>query len=121
MEFRNSIAPTKVNIPERMVDFCLKVATDGWNAANGWRAHKPRGGCLMEVSSGEVISRGLSMPHSPRWHDGRLWLLEWEPPGTGEYELLVRAYDGTGAVQISKHASPFPSGSSGYDSVTVTA
>ena len=36
MEFRNSIAPTSVNIPERMVDFCLKVASDGWNAANGW-------------------------------------------------------------------------------------
>jgi [lysine-biosynthesis-protein LysW]--L-2-aminoadipate ligase len=36
MEFRNSIAPTNVNIPERMVDFCLKVATDGWDAANGW-------------------------------------------------------------------------------------
>ena len=26
MEFRNSIAPTNVNIPERMVDFCLDVA-----------------------------------------------------------------------------------------------
>ena len=36
MEFRNSIAPTSVNIPERMVDFCLKVANDGWAAANGW-------------------------------------------------------------------------------------
>ncbi len=36
MEFRNSIAPTNVNIPERMVDFCLDVAKDGWDAANGW-------------------------------------------------------------------------------------
>ena len=36
MEFRNSIAPTGVNIPERMVDFCLEVAKRGWNAANGW-------------------------------------------------------------------------------------
>lgn len=36
MEFRNSIAPTGVNIPGRMVDFCLKVAADGWDAANGW-------------------------------------------------------------------------------------
>jgi uncharacterized protein (TIGR03032 family) len=50
------------------------------DAANGWRANKPHGGCLMEVRSGEVVSRGLSMPHSPRWHDGRLWLLE---SGTG--------------------------------------
>ena len=52
---------------------------------NGWRANKPQGGCLMEVSSGEVISRGLSMPHSPRWHDGRLWLLE---SGTGQLVLV---------------------------------
>jgi [lysine-biosynthesis-protein LysW]--L-2-aminoadipate ligase len=37
MEFRNCIAPTNVNIPERMVDFCLDVATRGWNAANGWQ------------------------------------------------------------------------------------
>src|SRR4051794_6688573 len=33
---------------------------------NGWRADKAGGGCLIEVSSGEVIRRGLSMPHSPR-------------------------------------------------------
>ena len=52
---------------------------------NGWRANKAQGGCLMEVSSGEVISRGLSMPHSPRWHDGRLWLLE---SGTGQLVLV---------------------------------
>ena len=25
---------------------------------------------------GETVLRGLSMPHSPRWHDGRLWVLE---------------------------------------------
>ena len=30
----------------------------------------------MDVPSGEIVLRGLSMPHSPRWHDGRLWLLE---------------------------------------------
>jgi uncharacterized protein (TIGR03032 family) len=50
------------------------------DTAGGWRANKSQGGCVIEVSSGEVISRGLSMPHSPRWHDGRLWLLE---SGTG--------------------------------------
>ncbi|MGQ0734862.1 MAG: lysine biosynthesis protein LysX [Acidobacteriota bacterium] len=36
MEFRNSIAPTRVDIPHRMVDFCLAVARDGWAKANGW-------------------------------------------------------------------------------------
>jgi uncharacterized protein (TIGR03032 family) len=55
------------------------------DTANGWRANKPRGGCLMELSSGAMISRGLSMPHSPRWQDGRLWLLE---SGTGQLVLV---------------------------------
>jgi uncharacterized protein (TIGR03032 family) len=42
----------------------------------GWRANKARGGILMEVESGEVITRGLSMPHSPRWYAGRIWVCE---------------------------------------------
>jgi uncharacterized protein (TIGR03032 family) len=50
------------------------------DTADGWRAHKPHGGCLIDVPSGEVVLRGLSMPHSPRWHEGRLWVLE---SGTG--------------------------------------
>ena len=37
------------------------------------------------MPSGEIVSRGLSMPHSPRWHDGRLWLLE---SGTGQLVLV---------------------------------
>lgn len=43
---------------------------------DGWRADKPHGGCILDVDSGEAVTRGLSMPHSPRWHDGRLWVLE---------------------------------------------
>src|SRR5436190_2863441 len=42
---------------------------------DSWRATKPHGGCLIDIPTGEIITRGLSMPHSPRWHDGRLWLL----------------------------------------------
>jgi uncharacterized protein (TIGR03032 family) len=50
----------------------------------GWRSNKAHGGCLIDIPSGEIVARGLSMPHSPRWHDGRLWVLE---SGTGR--LLV--------------------------------
>lgn len=42
----------------------------------GWRENKSSGGVLIDVESGETVLRGLSMPHSPRWHEGRLWLLE---------------------------------------------
>jgi uncharacterized protein (TIGR03032 family) len=42
----------------------------------GWREHKASGGVLIDVLSGVTVLSGLSMPHSPRWYDGRLWLLE---------------------------------------------
>jgi uncharacterized protein (TIGR03032 family) len=42
----------------------------------GWREHKGKGGLLIDVASGEFVASGLSMPHSPRWHDGRMWVLE---------------------------------------------
>ena len=41
----------------------------------GWRVGKRDGGCLIDVASGEVLVRGLSMPHSPRLQAGTLWLL----------------------------------------------
>ena len=46
------------------------------NAAHGWREHKADGGILIDVDSGAIVRRGLSMPHSPRWYGGRLWFLE---------------------------------------------
>jgi uncharacterized protein (TIGR03032 family) len=53
----------------------------------GWRANKADGGILMDVASGEVITRGLSMPHSPRWHGGMLWVCE---SGTGTLGFVHR-------------------------------
>ena len=54
----------------------------------GWRPNKAKGGCLIDVLSGEIVARGLSMPHSPRLHEGRLWLLE---SGTGRLLLVDNA------------------------------
>lgn len=46
------------------------------NTPQGWRANKRNGGILLDYPSGEIRHAGLSMPHSPRWHAGKLWLLE---------------------------------------------
>jgi uncharacterized protein (TIGR03032 family) len=42
----------------------------------GWRPDKAKTGCLLDVPSGEPILTNLCMPHSPRHHGGRLWLLD---------------------------------------------
>jgi len=37
----------------------------------------------MDVKSNQIITHGLSMPHSPRWHGGKLWVLESGNGGVG--------------------------------------
>src|SRR5271157_2304233 len=49
----------------------------------GWRANKKDGGILMDVTTNAVLLSGLSMPHSPRWYAGRLWVLESGAGGIG--------------------------------------
>lgn len=60
------------------------------NTPSGWREKKASGGCLIDVETGEIVTGGLSMPHSPRVYDGRLWILD---SGTGRL-LAVDARSG---------------------------
>lgn len=46
------------------------------DTAGGWRANKANGGILMDITSNQILLRGLSMPHSPRWYRDQLWVLE---------------------------------------------
>jgi uncharacterized protein (TIGR03032 family) len=42
----------------------------------GWRKNKLNSGVLLEVPSSEIILAELSMPHSPRYYQEELYLLE---------------------------------------------
>lgn len=66
--------------------------------ARGWRPHKRDGGVLMEIPSGEVVARGLSMPHSPRVYDGRLWVLNSGAGGIGIIDPQSGRYEEVAAV-----------------------
>jgi uncharacterized protein (TIGR03032 family) len=76
----------------------------------GWRANKARDGILMDVATSEVITRGLSMPHSPRWHGGRLWVCEsgsgtlgFIDPNTGKYEPIATVPGFTRGLDFAGH------------------
>jgi uncharacterized protein (TIGR03032 family) len=47
----------------------------------GWRESMSSGGLVIDIRTDRVVCAGLSMPHSPRLHDGRLWVLQ---SGKGE-------------------------------------
>ena len=52
------------------------------DVVDGWRDRRQSGGVVLEIPDGRVIASGLSMPHSPRLHRGRLWL---HNSGTGHF------------------------------------
>jgi uncharacterized protein (TIGR03032 family) len=55
------------------------------DAPQGWRPDKARSGALIDVPSGQTVARGFAMPHSPRVHGGRVWLLH---SGAGQLVLV---------------------------------
>jgi len=61
----------------------------------GWRPLKNDGGCILDIASGEAVTEGLSMPHSPRWYDGRLLVLN---SGLGAIEVVDQATGGREAI-----------------------
>ena len=59
----------------------------------------------------------VSRPRSPfTWV---LWTYAWSAGRPGTSKLLVRAVDGTGAVQTDKQAFTFPTGATGYHTLSV--
>jgi uncharacterized protein (TIGR03032 family) len=62
----------------------------------GWRKERNDSGTVLDVASGEPVTTGLAMPHSPRWHDGNLFVLnsgmgrlERVDPATGRRDVVA--------------------------------
>jgi uncharacterized protein (TIGR03032 family) len=58
------------------------TAVSQTDMADGWRDHRRGGGVVIDVAGNTVVCSGLSMPHSPRWHQGQLYVLN---SGEGEF------------------------------------
>jgi uncharacterized protein (TIGR03032 family) len=88
------------------------------DSQGGWRVNKARGGILIDVENNEIISRGISMPHSPRWYgvseaqrSYRLWVLE---SGEGSLSICDQA---TGKLQTVTTLPGFTRGIDFYGSL----
>jgi uncharacterized protein (TIGR03032 family) len=55
------------------------------DVADGWRDRRTDGGVIIDTETNEIIVQGLSMPHSPRLHAGRLWVLN---SGAGDFGFV---------------------------------
>jgi uncharacterized protein (TIGR03032 family) len=75
----------------------------------GWRPKKVTGGCLIDVASGQTVARGFAMPHSPRVHQNRVWMLH---SGAGQ---LVEVEPARGHVQTVTELPGYTRGLALYD------
>jgi uncharacterized protein (TIGR03032 family) len=73
------------------------TALGATDTPKGWRQKKLDGGVLVHVPSGEIVTGGLLMPHSPRVYAGQLYLLNSAAgalvtidPATGKHETIAR-------------------------------
>lgn len=56
------------------------------NVRHGWREKNRAGsGLVIDVENNEIVCEGLTMPHSPRWYNGVLYLLN---AGCGEFGFV---------------------------------
>ncbi|WP_406699062.1 TIGR03032 family protein [Singulisphaera sp. Ch08] len=66
------------------------------NYPEGWRDQQTDGGVVIDVLRERILVDGLSMPHSPRWYGGKLWLLDsgngtlgWVDPARPEFTPIA--------------------------------
>ena len=57
------------------------------------------------MSEPEVVLRGLGIPESPRWHDGRLWFCNWI-----DRQIVAVGLDGKAEVMTTRDADSYPMG-----------
>ncbi|MCC1494595.1 TIGR03032 family protein [Cognatishimia sp. F0-27] len=82
------------------------------NFARGWSDRRRDGGVILDVASGEIVAQGMSMPHSPRLHDDKLWVIQsgrgqfgWVDRNTGKFETVCNMPGFARGLQfVGKHA-----------------
>ena len=86
-------------------------------AGVAWAQHRGVDKVEVRVDGGAwQTARLADVPSTDTW---RQWVWEWDATA-GSHTLEVRATDGAGVIQPEKRRPPFPSGATGWHSITVT-
>jgi len=71
--------------------FVSAVSTS--DVVDGWREKRRDGGVVIDLASNEIILGGLSMPHSPRFADGQLYLADSGSGRVGRVDLAKGTFE----------------------------
>ncbi|MBB6187739.1 TIGR03032 family protein [Rhodanobacter sp. MP7CTX1] len=62
------------------------------DAVDGWRDRRHNGGVVIDIDTNEIVCEGLSMPHSPRWANGKLWVLNAGAGHLGWVDFATKSF-----------------------------
>jgi uncharacterized protein (TIGR03032 family) len=62
------------------------------DAVDGWRDRRHNGGVVIDIDTNEIVCEGLSMPHSPRWANGKLWVLNAGSGHLGWVDFATKSF-----------------------------
>lgn len=81
---------------ENKPSYCTALGRS--NTPRGWKANIDEGGLLMDIQGDSVLMEGLAMPHSPVWHNEKIYFLQSASgeltefdPQTGTSETIYKA------------------------------
>lgn len=87
-------------------------------AGIAWITHVGISGAQVRIDDGPWRDAVIAAQDTPdTW---RQWTYDWQAT-KGSHTIQVRAIDGTGTVQTGVETAAFPSGATGYHTITVTA
>jgi uncharacterized protein (TIGR03032 family) len=69
------------------------TCTSTGNVVDDWLQHRATGGVVVDVSHGELIARGLTMPDSPRWYREQLWITNSGAGSFGRVDVNTGRYE----------------------------
>jgi DMSO/TMAO reductase YedYZ molybdopterin-dependent catalytic subunit len=86
-------------------------------AGIAWATHRGVEAAELRIDNGPWLETRIAAQDTPdTW---RQWSYEWKAT-RGTHTLQVRAVDDSGAVQTGMQAQPFPSGATGWHTISVT-
>ena len=90
-----------------------------WIAGIAWAGDRGVSKVEVSVDGGESwLEAMVKEPVAPNsWQQ---WAYRWSPEPGGDAEILCRATDGEGKVQIEREAPPHPAGASGWHKIGVS-
>jgi uncharacterized protein (TIGR03032 family) len=57
-----------------------------------WKQDRDFSGIVVDIRTDEIVCTGLTMPHSPRWNDGKLWVLNSGHGEIGFVDFETRSF-----------------------------